>query len=258
MTQQQPLPGRFIWRDLMTTEPETAKKFYTELLGWTSTEQDMGPMGMYTMLHAAGKGIGGIVPLDPAHGVPSHWIGYVTVPDVDAAVARAEELGGKACVPATDIPEVGRFAVVEDPKGAVLSPFRALREEAEGRAEPGQFCWDELLTPDPEAVGGFYTGLFGWTLETHDMGPMGTYWLVRRGGKDIAGLMPAPEGSETRPYWLPYVLVEDVDATASRVEELGGKLCKAPSDIPGIGRFAVAADPTGGVFALYKDAGGHE
>jgi uncharacterized protein len=253
MSQATHTSGRFIWHDLMTTDPKSAIAFYAELFAWKTTEVEMGSMGKYTMIKAGDRDIGGIVPLDKSHGAPSHWIGYCTVSDVDAAVKRGKELGGKVHVPPADIPEVGRFAVIADPQGGVISPFKATVEKPDTDEVPpvGAFCWNELLTSDPAAALAFYQGVFGWTHAAMDMGPMGTYHLLKRGQKESAGLMKQMmEGAPTA--WLAYVSVADVDASTKRAASLKAKVFSEPQDIPNIGRFSVIQDPTGAVVALFK------
>jgi predicted enzyme related to lactoylglutathione lyase len=118
------------------------------------------------------------------------------------------------------------------------------------------WCWHELMTPDTRASRGFYSGLLGWGTREMSMGPGGTYTLWSAGGQDVGGMMAlAGEAwKDFRPQWMTYVAVDDVDAKAKRATELGGKVCVPPSDIPGIGRFSVLADPTGALFSLYKSA----
>jgi predicted enzyme related to lactoylglutathione lyase len=113
--------GAFSWCELMTTDVDAAKKFYTELLGWET--EDMSTEGMaYTVIKAGGEGVGGIMTIPPqAQGAPPHWGAYVTVNDVDATAKKAGELGGQIFVAPTDIPDVGRFAVIQDPQGATLA-----------------------------------------------------------------------------------------------------------------------------------------
>src|SRR5688572_7611016 len=158
-----PAGSRFVSHDLMTTDLAKSLEFYTALFGWERKPFDLGPAGTYDMLYAGEIGIGGMVPLsgEEAQGVPSHWIGYISVGDVDAAAAKADASGGKTRVPPTDIPTVGRFAVVEDPTGAVFSPFRGQGPEQPqpANAPLGTFAWDELMTSDTEKAGEFYTGL---------------------------------------------------------------------------------------------------
>ena len=116
-----PAHGTFCWYELGATDDEAAKKFYSELLGWTYKEGDAGGMN-YAEITAGGQPCGGIYKMGPEYGeAPSHWMAYVAVDDVDASAKRVEELGGKVCVPPTDIPNVGRFSVINDPTGATLS-----------------------------------------------------------------------------------------------------------------------------------------
>jgi uncharacterized protein len=247
--------SRFVWHDLMTTDLQKSLAFYTTLFGWERKPWDMGPAGTYDMVYAGEIGIGGMVPLDASHGVPSHWIGYVSVQDVDAACAKADATGGKTCVPPTDIPTVGRFAVVEDPSGAVFSPFRGQGPEMPDpvNAPLGTIAWNELMTSDPEKAVEFYTGLTGWTVSKVDMGAMGFYYLFKRGERNAAGMMLRPADAPGRPSWTPYVAVASADASAARAAELGATLIVPPTDIEDWGRFAMAVDPTGAVFAVLEN-----
>ena len=112
--------GVFSWNELTTGDLEGAKAFYGALLGWTFQEVQVGDM-TYTIIKMADKEVGGMMATPPeAEGMPPMWGAYVTVDDVDARVAQVEELGGKVCVPPQDIPDMGRFAVINDPQGAML------------------------------------------------------------------------------------------------------------------------------------------
>ena len=116
-----PAHGAFCWNELGTTDSEAARKFYKELLGWTIKEGQAAPM-IYNEIVVGGQAVGGIYQMGPEYGgAPSHWMPYVAVDDIDASVRRVEELGGKVCVPPTEIPNVGRFSVITDPTGATLS-----------------------------------------------------------------------------------------------------------------------------------------
>jgi uncharacterized protein len=119
--------GRFSWNELLTTDPEGAKRFYTQLFGWTTQDMPMGHFN-YTIVKADVE-VGGIMPIpEKAKGMPPTWGSYVTVDNVDATAAQAEKLGGKICVPASDIPDVGRFAVIQDPQGAMISVITYLKK----------------------------------------------------------------------------------------------------------------------------------
>lgn len=113
--------GAISWSELMTSDLEAAKSYYGRLLGWTFEDMPMEKM-TYSVVKANGEEVGGIMPIPPEAGkMPPVWGLYVTVDDVDATAEKAVGLGGKLCMPPQDIPEVGRFCVLEDPQGAVIS-----------------------------------------------------------------------------------------------------------------------------------------
>ena len=116
-----PASGSFCWNELATTDLDAAQRFYGELFGWQFKTSDAAGMA-YNEIVAGGQHVGGLYQMGPEYGDgPSHWMAYVHVEDVDARAARVESLGGKLCVPPTDIPNVGRFCVINDPSGATLS-----------------------------------------------------------------------------------------------------------------------------------------
>ena len=113
--------GAFSWNELMTTDVPAAKAFYGALFGWDMQDDQTCDMN-YTMVKAGGNEVGGMMAIPPeANGAPPSWGGYVTVDDVDKQSVQAEKLGGKVIMPARDIPNVGRFAVISDPQGAMLT-----------------------------------------------------------------------------------------------------------------------------------------
>jgi predicted enzyme related to lactoylglutathione lyase len=114
--------GMFSWNELMTGDVESAKRFYTELLGWTFEEFQMGESGSYWVIKVGEEEVGGIMGTPPAaEGVPPYWGLYITVDNVDVTAKKAEQLGAQVVVPPTDIPEVGRFAVLQDQQGAAFA-----------------------------------------------------------------------------------------------------------------------------------------
>ncbi len=252
--------GKFVWHDLMTTDVEKAKSFYGALFGWTF----YGDAG-YAHIQNAGRDQGGIVGFDAKAGVPPHWGGYVSVDDIDETMERAVRLGGQVIVPINRVPSIGSFAVLRDPQGAHVSPFQYTEDKKQGDKhkgdedappKPGAFCWDELVTRDPEKAAAYYGELFGWRTEKVDMGPIGFYWLFKRDGKDAGGMMKLPPNVPSPPFWLAYVAVADVDATAAQAKKLGGQIHAPPQDIPNVGRFSVIADSIGASIALYRKSTG--
>jgi predicted enzyme related to lactoylglutathione lyase len=130
-----PPQGAFCWNELATTDLDAAQNFYKTLLGWEINEGRTSGGGMrYSEIIVGGRHVGGMYStseMGEACGggegaqqqqpPPPHWMSYVAVDDVDASAAKAKELGGKVCVEPMDIPNVGRFCVINDPAGAVLS-----------------------------------------------------------------------------------------------------------------------------------------
>jgi predicted enzyme related to lactoylglutathione lyase len=115
--------GAFSWFELMTTDVEGAKSFYSKLLGWTMEDMPMEEF-TYTVVKVGDDQVAGIMSMPPGtEEMPPAWGNYITVDDVDAIAKQAVELGGKVLVEPRDIPEVGRFAVVQDPQGAWFSPI---------------------------------------------------------------------------------------------------------------------------------------
>lgn len=112
--------GAFSWNELMTTDIDGAKPFYSEMFGWQL--EDMQSDMPYTIAKIDGQETAGMMLITPdCEGMPPVWGGYVTVDDVETRAKQAEKLGGKILMEPRDIPEVGRFCVIADPQGATLT-----------------------------------------------------------------------------------------------------------------------------------------
>jgi predicted enzyme related to lactoylglutathione lyase len=247
--------GRFVWHELHTADRPAALKFYSHLLSWGTKDVPMGPGEPYGLCVLNGDQIAGITKSKAPAGVPPHWLPYLAVEDVDASTKKAKSLGAKVLGEPMDIPDVGRFAVIADPQGAVFALFKDAKPYPAEAEEPpvGSFCWEELATTDPDAAVKFYVGLFGYQVESVPMGPMGTYHILKRGDRQTAGITKkAPHAPQS--HWLAYIAVKDVDSWTRNAKELGATVHLVPTDIPDVGRFSVIADPTGAAVALFKGA----
>jgi len=184
---------------------------------------------------------------------PSHWIAYVSVDDVDGAAAAVTANGGKVVEAPSEIPGVGRTARIADPQGAEICVFRnASGDPADTPSTPaGHWVWNELHTTDVAKALRFYEKVVGYSHRSMDMGPGGTYTILSRDGVDRGGVTGHLEPGAP-PHWLPYVAVDDADATIARARKSGGKIPFGPDDIPGVGRIGVLQDPTGAVLAIIK------
>jgi predicted enzyme related to lactoylglutathione lyase len=246
--------GRFVWFDLATTDPAAAITFYTKLIGW-ETEVWPGEMP-YTMWTANKTPLGGVMSLPPdamKAGASPHWIAHITTPHVDESAATATRLGGRVLVPPTDIPTVGRFAMLADPQGAIFSAFAQENPtpEREGPVLVGDFMWQELNTSDAVAAFDFYHAIFGWEHTSQmDMGEHGIYYMYGRNDEVLGGMYTLPPSDPRPSAWLHYIRVPDVDRSALQIPKLGGKVTLPAMDVPNGSRVLHGTDPQGGPFAL--------
>lgn len=246
--------GTFSWVELSTTDTDAAKSFYSQLLGWTTEDSPVGD-GVYTMCKKGDSFVAAIQSLQgemQSQGHPPFWLSYVSVDSVDKAAARAEELGAKIMAPPFDVMDVGRMAVIQDPAKAALALWEAKTHPGAGIVgEPGALCWNELTSSDVDASRDFYTQMFGWTAEKQDMGTF-EYTVFSNSDRQVAGMAPlTAEMGDMPPSWGVSFAVEDADASAARIKDLGGNVVLPPTDFPG-GRFATAADPQGAFFSVVK------
>ena len=243
--------GRFVWHELMTTDPQAAGAFYSKVLPWKTQ-----PSGMpdYTLWMSGKTQTGGLMAQPESArqaGAAPSWLVYIGTPDVDATAAAAERLGGRVLKAPADIPNVGRFAVLSDPQGATFAVFTPGSAPAGG--PPGSdFSWHELATSDLQGALAFYSELFGWSRgPAHDMGPAGTYQLIEHGGAQVGGVYKVMDTSKA-PHWLTYIEVASVDKAAAAAKAAGGRVTQGPMEVPGGSRIAQVLDPQGGAFAVHE------
>ena len=252
--------GKFSWIELNTTDASSAKRFYAGLLGWAFDDRPAGPGMTYSLAKLGDRVVGGLFEMtkEMAAHAPSHWASFIAVNDVDATAKKAVECGGKLIDAPFDVMDLGRMAVLADPTGAIIRLWTARKRiGADVTNEIGALCWNELYATDVDSARKFYESVIGWQTDAVDMGPMGTYTLLKVPGdpKNVGGLMPMPPGMKGAPsHWLVYIEVEDCDASTKKAIELGGRTLMAPMDIPNTGRFSIVQDPTGAAFALYKNS----
>lgn len=254
--------GEFIWYELLTDNSDAALAFYGSILGWKAIDSSHPEMDYRILLardNDSGESheIAGMMQLTQGmrqEGARPVWLGYIGVDDVDRAVSNTVAAGGAVQMPATDIPDVGRIAMVTDPQGVPFYVMRASSDKtslafAADKPRVGHCAWNELLSSDPQAAKAFYFKEFGWTKDGEmDMGPMGTYEFIRHNGV-IGAVMPKPEAMPV-PLWNFYFRCADIDLACQAVTDNGGQVLYGPDEIPG-GDFTVKGiDPQGALFAL--------
>lgn len=125
---EMPQAGEFCWNELATTDVQAAKDFYGKLFGWEFTDHEIGDM-TYTMIHLKGKEFAGIwsIPKDKEQQIPPHWMAYILVENVDQSLEKAKKYGASVMKPAANVGDMGRFAIIQDPTGAHIALWQALR-----------------------------------------------------------------------------------------------------------------------------------
>ena len=246
--------GRFVWYELITTDMQSAKIFYSRVMDWGLLDASV-PGRAYALFTAGNALVGGLMDLTKEAiemGGRSGWVGYVEVNDVDATADRIKHLGGAVHVPPTDVPNISRFCIFADPQTARLAVLKWLKPARGQPAElgaPGRVGWHELLAANWEKALSFYVELFGWQKADTETGEMGTYQMFSAGGQTVGGILNKPP-TITAPFWLYYFHISDLDVATRRVKAAGGQILGGPFELPGGSWIVQCADPQGAIFAL--------
>ena len=238
-------PGKFIWHDLLTPDPQLAGKFYAQLFGWQIEYQEN-----YAVVRNGDKLIAGILQVkSPDDRIREGiWVPSVSVADVDAAAGLVEANGGKILKGPVDMDPRGRTALISDPQQAILVLLSAKGgDPVDAEAAIGDWLWNEIWTDDPDIIEGFYKAVFGYD----EMSSGDQYEVFMRSGKWRAGIRHVRDENDYR-LWVPVVRVADPEATARRVKELGGVVWLAPDEAPSNGETALIGDPTGALFLIQR------
>ncbi|MDO1581430.1 VOC family protein [Rhizobium oryzicola] len=254
--------GKFIWCELMTTDMAAARAFYSAVVGWEASSMPMpgvegAEYGIFGIkVGERDRGVAGmmVIPPEMAGQMPPNWTGYVAVDDVDATAKAFAEAGGAVRRPPQDIPDIGRFAVVADPHGAVIcimtpAPMDTPPPEV-APGTPGLVGWHELYAGNGEEALSFYGAMFGWVKHHEfDMGPMGKYLIFAHQGEAVGGMMTRPPQVPVA-CWSNYFSVPSVEAALATIQARGGSVVHGPQEVPGDSVILQAIDPQGAHFAL--------
>jgi predicted enzyme related to lactoylglutathione lyase len=186
-----------------------------------------------------------------AHGVPPHWSSYVNHSDVDGVVARATAAGGTVMFPPMDVMDSGRMTMIQDPTGAVVGVWQPANHiGAQVVNQANALVWNELQTRDGAAAKAFYGAVFGWEGNADANG----YVTYAVNGRIQAGMIQMDENfpDNIPANWMPYIMVDDVQATADQAAALGGTVVMPPHAAGEMGTFTVIRDPQGAVFTAMK------
>jgi uncharacterized protein len=260
LTESRPAPrGDYIWYELMTNDAGAAKDFYDAVVGWDIEPQPAGEIDYRMIRSSDGGNAGGVLPLTAdmqQHGAHPCWLGYINVPDVDAAADSIERAGGKVLMK-HDIPEVGRIAMVTDAQGAPFYIMKPIPPAGDPNAKSDVFSpsgvercgWNELSTSDPAAARRFYGEQFGWTSDDFmPMGEQGEYRFFKQGDVVIGAVAGTMDGQQ--PHWRYYFRVPSISKAKDTAEAKGGTIRVGPMEVPGGDYILIGTDPQGAEFAL--------
>ena len=243
------------WVDVAVPDIAAATTFYTSLFGWDADDQGE-EAGHYTMFSLGGQAVAGMGQRQDEAGLPL-WNTYLTVDDLDAALATAPDAGGTIVMPRMEVMEAGSMAIVMDATGAMVSFWQPNQHIGSARVnEVGTLVWNELITRDVDTAKGFYSMVVGWEFAPMDPDDPDGYQLVTCNDRVVGGLLPmvGDEWGDTPSHWMTYFGVDDTDATVARVAELGGGVSVEPFDLP-VGRVSVVNDPGGNAFSVIAMGG---
>ncbi|MDN3292644.1 VOC family protein [Streptomyces ficellus] len=248
-------PGTPCWVSLMVRRLDVTQEFYGALFGWRF---EPGPqqLGPYVRGLLGGEEVAGIGQLPADRDLSPAWTTYLASDDADETAESIRCSGGTVAVGPLDAADAGRLAICSDPTGAVFGVWQAAAHLGTAVVgTPGAPVWNELLTQETESVSKFYKTVFGYELDP----AVSADWdlvTLKVDDRPVAALhgvgnrLPRDRGA----HWMTWFEVEDTDAAAERVTELGGQVVQAPRDDPA-GRLATVADPEGAVFTIVRSAG---
>ena len=244
--------GQWVWQELLTGDPQAAATFYERVFGWTVERRGVGPRA-YRLARRDGRPVAGLLRIaDGPDGrtPPARWIGLMSVPDVDAAIARVTATGGRLLAGPTAQFGRGTVALLADPDDAPFGVVRASEGDPEDRAaRDGEWIWRELWAADGARMAAWYRDLGHFALRRL-VGPDDRdEWLLSSGDVARAGVIDKP-ATVRHAAWLPYLRVADLDLSLRAVGDAGGRVLAAPSPTWRAGRVAIVADPQGAAVGL--------
>lgn len=236
----------FIWIDLSTFDVGKATDFYKKVFGWKSFEESFGYIHCSLEKNLC-AGLYEMPSFFQEIRMPSFWMTYISVRDVDAVAAKAKELGGKVELEETSLG--GRIALIRDPAGAGFTCYEGDELGARrGFNQAGIWCWTELMVSDLDLVRDFYTTLFDWRLESESAD---RHSILTAAGKKIGAIQVADESVKgSKEFWAVYFAVSDIENTINAVEMAGGK--RGGTYPHEYGTQALAYDSQGAAFFLLQ------
>lgn len=246
-------PGKFIWFDLATPDIANQQAFYKNVFGWsfrspTRTEDK------YSLVINDGKAIAGIFNVEPPGGEQdgATWIALMSVDDLEQTLKIVRANGGTVEQGPVDVAQRGQHALIKDPAGALFGVLSSSSGDPVDQDVPtGGIFWVDLFARDVEKMAAFYSKLAPYTVTEREVIASINGRLLTAQGRPRAGIVPVDEEAN-RSAWIPYIRVENIEATMEKVVDGGGFAIVAPDKDLLDGNLAVFVDPNGGVTGIVK------
>jgi len=247
------IPGKFIWADLFTNQPDTAATFYCGLFGWTSAPVEQHDKS-YIILSNDGHPVAGVVQRSAestkTEGV---WVNYISVKKAKATLKLVEPAGGELHASAHKFPNRGIQAIFTDSEGSVVGILQSSSgDPLDNEPARGDWNWFELFSLKPKATADFYGQVIGYDVSPDTRSEKSGHFLLSAAGHARAGVASLPASPDSRSGWLGCVRVDNVDDAAAKAVTLGGTVVVPPRPAALGSRFAVVTDPTGGAVGLVQ------
>jgi len=245
------VPGKFDWADLVTDDVPAARKFYSQLFGWTFRT-----VGDYVIACNDDRPLGGMFqrPRPKDQSAQPRWFGYISVSNVERAKKKVIQSGGRMLQEPQQLPERGEQAVFADPEGAVFGVVKSSSGDMpDFLADSGDWIWIQLLSRDSRKAAEFYRAIGGYTIvEDVETNRQIDYVLTSEGYARATVRTIRTADAKVRPTWLPFVRVKSVAETVALAKQIGGKVLIEPSPELLNGNVAVIADPTGAAIGVLE------
>jgi len=247
------LPGKFVWADLFTHDPAGEAKFYSALFGWTPRSIQRNGR-THIIMSNGGQPIASIVERKASSSNNlANWIPFIAVSDTAAALAAANEAGGKTLAPARDFPRLGQRAIIGDPEGTPIGLIQSSSgDPADYPSKDGDWAWFELYSKNPKAAGDFYGRVFHYDVIADSRLQKEGHLVLATGQSRRAGIQSLDNTPGAQSDWVAVVQVADIDATIAHASTLGGQIVFQPSRPELASRFAIISDPDGGIIGLVQ------
>ena len=245
----------FCWADLATTDKKSAIKFYTDIFGWKSIENDT--VIDYDMFTLQGKAVAAVCEMMPElkkAEIPPYWMSHIAVDNIEKYIAKVEDCGGTVISGALmTAGDNGLFALIQDPENALIGLWEGKTHKGAAFTKINStLCWVEHAGRNASLSVPFYEKVFSWTSKTENFGDM-PYTTFYSGGEPVAGLYIMNSDMDSIPcHWLPYFMIENIELAIEKTKKYHGSILMPKLFIEHVGFFTVIRDPQGAVFGLIQ------